>query len=191
MPKPIQKPSDMDRVWKDISDIWEKLNGEIEKSAAPYALTREIEAAGHFTDDIVKRIYARYEFCEGFKNEQLRRMKSLAENARGNSSETPEEVHKLQKTLTARADRDYQKSVAGQTAATPVSAGLAGVCWRSFSPSARGTWPEHKQSLVFGPHFSHPISATFEAGHWYRHGTGEIIRGITKYMHVSPPEDWS
>jgi hypothetical protein len=63
--------------------------------------------------------------------------------------------------------------------------------WQSYRPSGKSTWPEHCQNVVFGPQFSHPVSARFSDGQWHRHGTGEIIQGVTKYLHVAAPEDWT
>ena len=103
MAKTARQPNDMEHVWKDISDVWGKLDGKNE-NAAPFALTRHIAKAGRFTDAIVEKIYARFEFCEGFTNKQLERLKTLGESAKGKTAETPEDVKELQETLAARAN---------------------------------------------------------------------------------------
>ncbi len=201
MAKAARKPSDMEHVWKDISDIWEKLDGK-NQSAVPFALTRKIAKAGRFTDDIVDRIYARFEFCEGYSNKQLINLKSLGESIRGKGALTPEDVKQLQNTIDARAERkNPAKSETPEPAPVPApepepaqtSGGedRVSMCWQSFSQGSKDSWPERKQNVVFGPTFSHPISARFENGQWFRHGTGDLIKSVTKYLHVPPPEDWT
>ena len=57
----FKQPNDMEHVWKDISETWERLTGEAPEAENAFALTREIDEAGKLTDDIVDRIYARYD----------------------------------------------------------------------------------------------------------------------------------
>ena len=47
MAKTARQANDMEHVWKDISDVWGKLDGKKE-NAAPFALTRQISKAGGF-----------------------------------------------------------------------------------------------------------------------------------------------
>lgn len=201
MAKTARQANDMEHVWKDISDIWGKLDGKKE-NAAPFALTRQIAKAGRFTEAIVEKIYARFEFCEGFTNKQLERLKTLGESAKGKTAETPEEVKELQETLAARAQRENvvklntpEPSHWSEPAPEPVEntngEDRVSMCWQSFSQGSKETWPERKQNVVFGTTFSHPISARFENGQWFRHGTGDLIKNVTKYLHVPPPEDWT
>lgn len=176
---------DMEHVWKDISDTWERLTEET--AGAPFALTREIDKAGKFTDEIVDKIYARYEFCEGFTNKQLDKMKSLALSTKGSLSEAPLELKKLRETLAAREARENPFKN-GQPA-KPAN-GKETLDWKVFNPETKSTWPEHHQNVVFGPTFSFPISAQFKDGKWFRQGTDQELKGVTKYLHLAPPQDW-
>jgi len=183
-----KQPNDMEHVWKDISDTWQRLTGEDEKSEAAFALTREIDAAGKFSDDIVDRIYARYEFCEGFTNNQLEKMKSLALSTKGALSEAPLELKKLRESLKVGENR--QNHFNNGKPAKPAKNGAEELVWKSFSPGTKSTWPEQAQNVVFGPLFSFPISANFKDGKWYRYGTDKTLEGVTKYLHIEAPDDW-
>lgn len=187
---PSQKqPNDMEHVWKEISDTWERLTGEDETTENAFALTREINKAGRFTDEIVDRIYARYEFCEGFTNRQLEKMKSLALSTKSSLSEAPLELKKLKQSLEARSERENPFKNNKKFSADEKKPESA-LEWKSFSPGSKSTWPEHVQNVVFGPNFSFPISAQFRQGKWYRQGTDQELKGVTKYLHVAPPDDW-
>jgi len=177
----------MEHVWKDISDTWERLTVNKNNSAAPFALTRDIEAAGHFSDDIVERIYARYDFCEGFTNQQLEGLKSLALALKGNQGMLPEALAKLEESLTNQIARAGPDSAKVNQSFAPMPEDIT---WRPFSPMSKTTWPEKHQNLVFGPQFSYPISARFDNGTWYRHGSNTPLQGVTKYMHVPAPKEW-
>jgi len=201
MAKTERHANDMEHVWKDISDVWGKLDGKKE-NAAPFALTRQISKAGRFTEAIVEKIYARFEFCEGFTHKQLERLKTLGESAKGKAAETPEDVKDLQETLAARAKRENvanlsppEPSHSSDPTPEPVQntsdENRVSMCWQPFSQGSKDTWPDRKQNVVFGTTFSHPISARFENGQWFRHGTGALIKSVTKYLHVPPPEDWT
>ena len=189
--RPQKQPtSDMEHVWKDISDIWKKLTGENDNPVAPVALTREIDAAGRFTDEVVEKIYARYDFCEGYTNDQLKNMQTLILNLKGKSGEIPQELEKLQLALNAKITREQQLQSLKLATAMENSWTEAETTWRTFSPSAKSTWPEKHQNVVFGPQFSYPISARFDSGVWYRHGANTPLSGVTKYMYVPAPRDW-
>lgn len=183
-----KQPNDMEHVWKDISETWGRLTGEDEKSDTAFALTREIDAAGKFSDDIVDRIYARYEFCEGFTNNQLEKMKSLALSTKGSLSEAPLELKKLRESLAAGEGRQnpFKNGKPLKTAQN----GSGELEWKSFSPGTKSTWPEKAQNLVFGPQFSFPISAKFKEGKWFRVGADNPLEGVTKYLHIKAPDDW-
>ncbi len=183
-----KQPSDMEHVWKDISETWERLTGEDEKSDNPFALTREIDAAGKFSDDIVDRIYARYEFCEGFTNNQLEKMKSLALSTKGSLSEAPLELKKLRESLAAGEQR--QNPFKNGKPAPPAQNCAQAREWKSFSLDAKSTWPDKAQNVVFGPLFSFPISARFNDGKWYRQNSDKPLEGVTKYLHIKAPDDW-
>ena len=185
-----QQTSDMEHVWKDISDIWKKLTSENDNPATPFALTREIDAAGRFTDEVVEKIYARYDFCEGYTNDQLKNMQTLILNLKGKSGEIPQELEKLQLALNAKITREQQLQSLKLATAMENSWTEAETTWRTFSPSAKSTWPEKHQNVVFGPQFSYPISARFDSGVWYRHGANTPLSGVTKYMYVPAPRDW-
>jgi len=185
----IKQSSDMEHVWKDISDTWGRLNVNNDNPAAPFALTREIDNAGGFTDDMVDRIYARYEFCEGFTNAQLAELKTLALALKGNAGMLPEELVKLEQSLENQIARAGQKSSPSENHSyTPLP---EDVTWRPFSPMSKTTWPDKHQNIVFGPQFSYPISARFDNGTWYRHGSNTPLQGVTKFMHVPAPKEWS
>lgn len=184
-----KQPNDMEHVWKDISETWGRLTGETENTEEAFALTREIYAAGKFSDDIVDRIYARFEFCEGFTNDQLDKMKTLALSTKGSLSEAPLELARLRESLVAKdlRERPLKKRKSLETTGN----GGEGFIWRNFCQSTKSTWPEDVQNVVFGPQFSFPISAKFKDGKWYRQGTSNALEGVTKYLHIKAPDDWS
>ncbi len=184
-----KQTNDMEHVWKDISETWGRLTGEDEKSDTAFALTREIDVAGKFSDDIVDRIYARYEFCEGFTNHQLEKMKSLALSTKGSLSDAPLELARLRESLVARdaRERPLRKRKSQETDKN----GGEDFIWRNFCQSTRSTWPDQAQNVIFGPQFSFPFSAKFKAGKWYRQGSEKPLENVTKYLHVKAPENWS
>ncbi|MCH7806617.1 MAG: hypothetical protein IH995_05680 [Proteobacteria bacterium] len=189
--RPQKQPtSDMEHVWKDISDIWEKLTSENDNPSTTFALTREIDAAGRFTDEVVEKIYARYDFCEGYTNRQLKNMQTLVLNLKSKGGQIPKELEKLQLTLNAKITREQQLQSLKLGKTMENSWTEAETTWQTFSPSAKSTWPEKHQNVVFGPQFSYPISARFDSGVWYRHGANTPLSGVTKYMYVPAPRDW-
>lgn len=179
---------DMEHVWKDISETWERLTGENEMTEDAFALTREIDGAGKFTNEIVDRIYARYEFCEGFTNDQLDKMKSLALSTKGSLSEAPLELERLRESLVAKDARE--RPLKKRKVVNPNKNGGEDFIWRNFSGGTKSTWPDQKQNVIFGPTFSFPFSAEFKDGKWYRQNSKTEIEGVTKYMRINPPEDW-
>ena len=183
-----KQTNDMEHVWKDISETWGRLTGEDEKSDTAFALTREIDAAGQFSDDIVDRIYARYEFCEGFTNLQLEKMKSLALSTKGSLSDAPLELARLRESLVARDARE--RPLKKRKVVNPDKNGGEDFIWRNFSSGTKSTWPDQKQNVIFGPNFSFPFSAEFKEGKWHRQNSKAEIEGVTKYMRINPPEDW-
>ena len=183
-----QAPGDMDSVWRDISDTWDRISGENDTPASPFALTREIAVAGHFTEDMVERIYARYDFCEGYSNDELAALQCLALAIKANAEKMPDEILKLAQTLGDQISRGQQGNGPTNGAGAPPM--QEDLLWRGFSHTAKTTWPKKHQNLVFGPQFSYPLSARFDDGTWYRHGSNTPLQGVTKYMHVPAPGDW-